>query len=162
MNWIGLCIGRPKCVVANSKSTRSMLISACNSIKRLCFRCENLVHEPPPPQSASSPIEYKLFYKQCGPGFRWLLLVYTLRVALSRPRPACHTSRRMSRQNYLHRDLVTVALVVLMHSSIHIKGKTIWRVLVCFTTTGNRCPRSICMCARKQSRKFEYSTPDIV
>jgi hypothetical protein len=38
----------------------------------------------------------------------------------------------MSRQNYLQMDLVTFALVVLMASSIHIKGKTIWRIFGMF------------------------------
>ena len=104
---IGLCIGLPKCAVANSKSPRSKLISACNNIKRRCFRCENLsqivnaadvVHDSPPPCNQPIPLLNTnvpanivaqvfvdfLFAVRC---FKTLL-----ESPLSSPRSACHTS----------------------------------------------------------------------
>jgi len=99
---IGLCIGRPKCVVANSKSTRSMLISACNSIKRLCFRCENLVHDSPLPCNQPVPLLNTKFFTVWP---RFSVTSFCLQLdafktqlewPLSHPRPACHFSTHVA------------------------------------------------------------------
>jgi hypothetical protein len=175
----GLCIDRPKYAVANSKLTRRKLLSACNNVKRLCFRCENLwhnvnaadvVHDSPPRcnqpilllnTNFSTNIVALIFGDFLLSAVRCFYEHYYGRRCPALDQPL--TLPRMSEQNYLRRALVTVALVVLMPSSILIKGKTRWKFfLACFTTTGNRYPRPIYMCARKQSRKFEYSMPDMV
>ena len=70
---IGPCIDRPESSVANSKSTRIKLLSACNNIKRWCYRCENLrqtvnaadvVHESPLPCNQPIPLSIQTFLQR--------------------------------------------------------------------------------------------------